>query len=71
MDPIAAVIALDAMRDHAHSALPDARVVPEPPPRDSRVRSSVAAFLRASARRRVRLAERIDPCAGRVEPVVG
>jgi hypothetical protein len=69
MLPIASYIAKDAMIDR--SALPDAPVVPEPPPRDSRVRSSIAAFLLASARRRVRLAERIDPCAGRADPVAG
>ena len=71
MDPIGAHFAIKAMRDHAHSALPHAPVRPDPPPRDSRVRSSLAAFLRASARRRVRLAERLDPCAGRAEPVAG
>jgi hypothetical protein len=69
MDPIAAGIAVNAMRKHAYSALPNAPVVPDPPPGDSRVRSSVAAFLRASARRRVRLADRLDPCAGRAEPL--
>jgi hypothetical protein len=71
MLPIAADIANNAMKEHVGSALPDAPVWPDPPPGDSRVRSSLAAFLRASARRRVRLADRLDPCAGRAEPVAG
>jgi hypothetical protein len=71
MLPIAADIANSAMKDHVGSALPDAPVVPEPPPRNPRVRSSIAAFLRASAGRRARLADRVDPCAGRAEPVAG
>jgi hypothetical protein len=71
MLPVTAGIAVNAMHEHAHSALPHAPVVPEPPPRDSRVRSSIAAFLRASAKRRARLADRVDPCAGRAEPVAG
>jgi hypothetical protein len=71
MDPVAAVIAVKATKDCVRSALPDAPVVPEPPPRNPRVRSSIAAFLRASAGRRARLADRVDPCAGRAEPVAG
>jgi hypothetical protein len=71
MDPVAAVIAVKATKDYVRSALPDAPVVPEPPPRNPRVRSSIAAFLRASAGRRARLADRVDPCAGRAEPVAG
>jgi hypothetical protein len=65
MFPIAADIAVNAMRDHAGSALPNAPVVPDPAPRESRPRLPFAAFLRASTRRRARLANRLDPCPGR------
>lgn len=69
MEPIAAGVAVNSMRDHALSALPDAPVVPEPPPRESRTRAAFVAFLRSSAQRRARLADRLDPCARRAEAV--
>lgn len=72
MEPIGANLALEAMREIAHSALPDAPVVPDPPPRAPRLRGAVAAFLRGSARRRSRLADRLDPiCAGAREYATG
>lgn len=69
MLPIAADIAVSAVQEHVNSALPNAPVVPDPPPRESRIRPVIAAFLRASAQRRARLADRLDPCSGRVEPL--
>ncbi|HZE48462.1 MAG TPA: hypothetical protein VE074_02810 [Jatrophihabitantaceae bacterium] len=69
MLPIASDIAVRAVRDHVGSALPNAPVVPDPEPRESRTRIWIAAFLRASAQRRARLADRVDPCTGRAEPV--
>jgi len=71
MLPIAADLAVNAVRDHAGSARPNAPVVPDPAPRESRPRIQFAAFLRASAQRRARLADRLDPCSGRVKPVTG
>jgi hypothetical protein len=69
MLPIASDIAVSAVQAHVNSALPNAPVVPEPPPRESRIRPAIAAFLRSSAQRRARLADRLDPCSGRVEPL--
>jgi hypothetical protein len=69
MLPIATDIAVSAMRDQVNSALPNAPVVPDPEPRESRIRPAIAAFLRSSAQRRARLADRLDPCAGRAEPL--
>ena len=69
MLPIASDIAVSAMRAHVNSALPNAPIVPEPPPRESRIRPVIAAFLRSSAQRRARLADRLDPCSGRAEPL--
>jgi hypothetical protein len=60
MLPIAAAIIVDDMRERAGSALPNAPVVPDPEPRDLRTRVLLAAFLRASGRRRLRLADRLD-----------
>jgi hypothetical protein len=60
MLPIAAHIAVNAVRDQANSALPNAPVCPDPPPRNSHIRLRAAAFLRASAQRRTRLADRLD-----------
>lgn len=51
--------------DLATSALPDAPVVPDPAPRDSRLRITVAAVLRAATRRPGRPAERVDPSTRR------
>ena len=71
MLPIASNIAVENMRDHVGSALPNAPVIAEEPARESRTRIWLAGFLRSSAQRRARLADRIDPCSGRVEPVAG
>jgi hypothetical protein len=69
MEPIAASIVVAVTQDHVHSALPNAPVLPDPPPRESRIRPAIAAFLRSSAQRRARLADRLDPCSGRAEPL--
>lgn len=71
MLPIASHIAVGNTTEMAASALPHAPVVPDPPPREPRLRIAAAAFLRASAQRRTRLADRIDPCTGVIEPVAG
>jgi hypothetical protein len=64
-------IPLSKITSIASSALPDAPVVPDPVPPEPRLRVAFATFLRASARRRARLADRIDPCTQLVEPVTG
>ena len=69
MLPIAMNIAVKAARDQANSALPNAPVLPDLPLRESRMRKYVAAFLRASAHRRVRLADRLDPGPAAIKPV--
>jgi hypothetical protein len=69
MQPIAASLVVAATQDHVLSALPNAPVMPDPPPRESRIRPAIAAFLRSSAQRRARLANRLDPCGGRAEPL--
>lgn len=65
MLPMGSIIAVRAARDLARSALPGAPTVPDPPPRQrraaKRARTRAATFLRASAHRRARLAERLDP----------
>jgi hypothetical protein len=71
MLPIASDIAVRNTTTTASSALPDAPVVRDPAPSEPRLRVAFATFLRASARRRARLADRIDPCAQVVEPVAG
>lgn len=71
MLPVASDIAIRNTAPLASSALPNAPVVPEPAPSEPRLRAALATFLRASARRRARLADRIDPCTGVVEPVAG
>ena len=71
MLPIASDIAVRNATSIASSALPNAPIVPEPVPSEPRLRAALATFLRASARRRTRLADRIDPCTGAVEPVAG
>jgi hypothetical protein len=68
---IASDIAIRNTAPLASSALPNAPVVPEPAPSEPRLRAALATFLRASASRRTRLADRIDPCTGVVEPVTG
>lgn len=64
MLPIASDLAVNAVRDHAASALPIAAIVPDEPVRESRSRILSAAFPRPSAPPRVRLVNRIDPCSG-------
>ncbi|MBL1076451.1 hypothetical protein JK358_18800 [Nocardia sp. 2] len=61
MHPIAGHLAVKALRAQANSALPMAPVLPDAPPREARLRKHVAAFLRGSAERRTRLANRLDP----------
>ncbi|MEV6276767.1 hypothetical protein [Nocardia sp. NPDC051832] len=60
MHPIAAGQAVNAVRAQANSALPDAPVRPDPPPRTPHLRIRVAALLRASAQHTARLADRLD-----------
>jgi hypothetical protein len=64
---VGTVIGVNAAKHYAHSALPDAPVIPEPPPREPRPHHSrrwVAARLRSTARGTRQLADRIDPaCA--------
>jgi hypothetical protein len=65
MLPIASHLATRAVRSLSESALPGAPAVPDPEPREARLRAGLAAFLRSSAQRRSRLADRLDPaCAG-------
>jgi hypothetical protein len=61
MISIACDIAARSVRELTTSALPDAPVVPDPAPREPRLRVTLATRLRASARRRSRLADRVDP----------
>ncbi|APA99387.1 hypothetical protein [Nocardia seriolae] len=68
MHPIAGHLAVKAVRAQANSALPDAPVRPDPPPHEARLRKHIAAFLRASAQRRSRLADRLDPCLAKPLP---
>lgn len=71
MLPIASDIAVRNTIEIAASALPDGPVSPDPPPRQPRLRIAIATLLRASAQRRARLADRIDPCTGVVESLAG
>jgi hypothetical protein len=65
MLPIASHIATLSVRDLSESALPGAPVLPDPEPWEPRIRAGIAAFLRRSAQRRSRLADRLDPaCPG-------
>ena len=61
MDPIVGHVAINAARDLALSALPDAPVLLEAEPRTPRWRGLAVAFLRSSAQCRARLANRLDP----------
>jgi hypothetical protein len=67
MLPIASHTATRAVRSLSESALPGAPAMPDPEPRQPRIRAGFAAFLRRSARRRSSLADRLDPAcpAGR------
>lgn len=69
MIPIASDIAIRNTADTATSALPAAPVHRVRPQRESATRIALATFLRASAQRRTRLADRIDPCT-HIEPVM-
>lgn len=71
MLPVASEIVVRNTTEIAASALPGAPVLPDPPPRQPRLRIAIAGFLRASAQRRTRLADRIDPCTGVLEPLAG
>lgn len=71
MLPIASNIATRAVRNVAESALPGADVTPDEQPRDSRIRTGFAVFLRRSAERRNRLAERLDPVCRRTPTRAG
>jgi hypothetical protein len=65
MLPIAAHTATRAVRSLSESALPGAPAMPDPGPREPRIRAGFAAFLRRSAQRRSNLADRLDPaCPG-------
>lgn len=60
MNPVAAVMAVKAVRAQADSALPSAPVGDDAPGRNSPPRRWVTAYLRASAHRRSSLADRLD-----------
>ncbi|OEV06271.1 hypothetical protein K378_05295 [Streptomyces sp. Amel2xB2] len=62
MFPIEGPLIADATRDLAHSALPDAPVVPDEEPRVRRSRQTLARTLRS-------LADRIEP-SRRVDPAL-
>lgn len=61
MEPVYGQVAINAARSVAHSALPDSPVLPDEEPRTPRWRGLAVAFLRSSAQRRARLANRLDP----------
>ena len=61
MNIIAFDMAARNVSDLVTSALPDAPVVPDPVPHRSRLRTTVAARLRASTRRRGRLDPYVRP----------
>jgi hypothetical protein len=61
MNPIAIHLAVDATRDHARSALPDAPVLPDPPRRQVPVAPPAVAFRRGMARGLRWAANRIEP----------
>ncbi|WP_280390448.1 hypothetical protein [Nocardia brasiliensis] len=60
MNPVAATMAVKAVRAQAGSARPDAPVVRAEPARNSPARRWITAYLRASAHRRTSLADRLD-----------
>ncbi len=64
--------AVENTRELAQSALPDAPVMPDQPGRIRRtleVRARVSSLLRSTARRELRLADRIDPACGQAAPL--
>ena len=64
-EPIAADLAVRLTRYHAQSALPDAPVVPDVPPRVRRDHGRVAVRVRAAAAGRLRvLAAWVEPKRG-------
>lgn len=68
-EPIAADLVVRLTRYHARSALPDAPVIPDDPPRARRSRGRVAVPLRAATARRLRqLAGWVEP-KRRTQPV--
>ncbi|WP_280431602.1 hypothetical protein [Nocardia brasiliensis] len=60
MNPVAATMAVKAVRAQAGSARPGAPVVRAEPARNSPARRWITAYLRASAHRRTSLADRLD-----------
>jgi hypothetical protein len=68
MLPIASHLATRAVRTLSQSALPGAPAVPDPGPAEPRIRAGIAAFLRRSAQRRSRLADRLDPACPARQP---
>jgi hypothetical protein len=60
MNPIASILAVEATRDYARSALPDAPTLPDPP-RAPAPAPSAAALRRATARGLRWAANRIEP----------
>ncbi len=68
-EPIAAELVVRGTRNLAQSALPDAPVIPDDPPRVRRSRGRVTVPLRAAAARRLRqLAGWVEP-KRRTQPV--
>ncbi len=64
-EPIAADLAVRLTRYHAQSALPDAPVIPDLPPRVHRNRGRVVVRVRAAAAGRLRgLAAWVEPQRG-------
>ena len=70
--------AIEKTRQLAHSALPDAPVVPDQPRRPRRaasLRARTGAVLRSAARRALKLADRLDPASdpqpGLTPPSIG
>ncbi|MEU8899841.1 hypothetical protein [Nocardia sp. NPDC048505] len=60
MQPIATRLAVDAVRAQANSARPSAPIQPDRPQPPGLLRLRAAAFLRASAQRRARWADRLE-----------
>ncbi|HEY7046898.1 MAG TPA: hypothetical protein VH373_06720 [Jatrophihabitantaceae bacterium] len=71
MLPVAADIAANSVRDLVGSARPEAPVMLVGTPRESRLRRRFVTFLRASAQRRDRLADRLEPRSGSARIALG